>query len=365
VRRAHAVLVMALTLAPGGLAASSARAADPRQVDGKTAGCTARQGQIYIDTGRYDRALREFSCVIDGDPTGVEGYRGRIEAELLLGRFSDAVRTYTRVTAFVEPVHPDVETTILAGYDARLARNPVDVAALTGSSFALWYYFDYAAAIHTLNKLLEFRPDNLYGNLFRGSSRMLRGRNAGTEDIERALQIDPVSPHVRYVVADAFTYGSPADPQRAFDEATLALEGGLDTPRVHAILASSLLAFGDLAGAGEHIERHFELVTTDLVPAPELVPGGTVSVDEVPGRAHEIPLQVTAGETLSIATSSHDFYDTILVLIGPDGTPVLGSDDFAGYFAGFDWVAPATGRYTLRVTFFESVIYGQIQVTRR
>ncbi len=35
--------------------------------------------------------------------TQVEGYRGRIEAELLLGRYSDAVGDYARVTAFVLP----------------------------------------------------------------------------------------------------------------------------------------------------------------------------------------------------------------------------------------------------------------------
>ena len=58
-------------------------------VTAKSPPCTAAHAQAQIDAGRYDLALREFSCVIDADPTGVEGYRGRIEAELLLGRFSD------------------------------------------------------------------------------------------------------------------------------------------------------------------------------------------------------------------------------------------------------------------------------------
>ena len=41
-------------------------------------------------------------------------------------------------------------------------------------------------------------------------------------------------------------------------------------------------------------------------------------------------LAVAAGETVSIATSSKDFWDTILILFAPDGTPVLGSDDYKG-----------------------------------
>ena len=49
--------------------------------------CTAEQGQLLIDEGRYKQAVNEFTCVIEADPTGVEGYRGRIEAQLLLGRY--------------------------------------------------------------------------------------------------------------------------------------------------------------------------------------------------------------------------------------------------------------------------------------
>ncbi|HTL79404.1 MAG TPA: hypothetical protein VL136_08350, partial [Candidatus Babeliales bacterium] len=108
--------------------------------------CNPEQGQIYINEGRYSDAIREFSCVIDGQPTEVEGYRGRIEAELLLGHYSDAVRDYARVTAFVLPVHPDAETTIVAAYAARLAAAPHDVPALTGASFAQWWFFHYPTA---------------------------------------------------------------------------------------------------------------------------------------------------------------------------------------------------------------------------
>ena len=157
---------------------------------------------------------------------------------------------------------------------------------------------------------------------------------------------------MRFIVADAYTYGV-SDPERAFAEASLALDGGLDTPRVHAILATSYLAFGDLAAAGLHIQMHFELITTDLVTTAPIPAGSSLSLGLVPGRAYEIPVEVTAGQTISIATSSHDYWDTILVLLAPDGSPVLGADDVNAYFAAFDWVAQETSRYRLWVTFFE------------
>ena len=363
IQAGHRVLVtrslgLALAVALAALAATAAEAA-PK--------CSAGQGQAHIAGGQYQQAIHEFTCVIDADPTGVEGFRGRIEAEVLLGRYSDAVRDYQRVNAFVVPVHPDAEATIIAGYADRLAVAPDDVRALTGLSFARWWFFDYPQAIHVLNHLLEVQPDDPYGNLFRGSSRMLHGlaRARGVADLERGLEQAPGNPHVRFIVADAYTYGV-SDPQRALAEATLALDGGLDTPRVHAIIAAALNSFGDLTAAAAHIERHFDLVTTELVPAPALAPGASLSLDVAPGRTYAIPISVTAGQTISVGTSSRDaaLWDTIALLRAPDGSPVVGADDEDGYFAAFDWVAQETGTYTMLVSSFEAVTTGELVVTR-
>jgi tetratricopeptide (TPR) repeat protein len=327
--------------------------------------CSAGQGQAFIEQGRYEQAIREFTCVINAAPTAAEGYRGRSEAELLLGRYSDAFKEYARITALVAPVHPDAVTTILAGYDARLAAAPNDIRALTGASFARWTSFDYAQAIHLLNHLLEVSPGDPYGNLFRGSSRLLRGatRERGIADLERAIALAPQSPDVRFIVGDAYTYGVP-DPERALAEASLALDWGLDTPRVHAILAAAYDAFGDQAAAASEIQRSIELATTELVTAGPLASGASAALDLVPGRTYDVPLAAVAGETISIATSSKDFYDTIAVLLAPDGTPVAGSDDENAYFAAFEYTAQAAGTYRLRVTSFEGVDTGDLVVTR-
>jgi hypothetical protein len=46
-----------------------------------------RTGTAGLNDGRYEAAIREFSCVIAAAPPEVEGYRGRIEAQLLAGRY--------------------------------------------------------------------------------------------------------------------------------------------------------------------------------------------------------------------------------------------------------------------------------------
>src|SRR5262245_39184422 len=217
------IVVLTLMIELRGGAASSIRAAEP----GGPKPCTPEQGQLFIHEARYEDAIREFTCIIDLQPTEVEGYRGRIEAEVLLGRYSDAVRDYQRVTAFVLPVHPDAKDTILASYAARLAEAPDDITALTGVSFARWWFFDYASAIQLLNHVLDLKPDDVYGNLFRGSSRFLLGatKAKGAVDLDRAIELAPQNPHVRFIVADAYTYGQ-RDAQRAFTEASLALAWG-------------------------------------------------------------------------------------------------------------------------------------------
>lgn len=328
--------------------------------------CSAEHGQEFIDAAEYDRAVREFSCVIMAQPTEVEGYRGRIEAQLMLGEYSFAFADYAVFTALVLPVHPDAATTIVSGYAARLAENPDEITALTGLSFAHWWLFGYAAALNVLNDLLDLQPDDVYGNLFRGSSAMLKGgmHTQANADLEYALMLAPANPHVHYIAADAFLYGA-GDHLRAYDEAAIALEGGLDTPRVNAILASYHLTYGDLGTAATHLARHIELVTIEYLPSALLVAGGTLRLDLVPGRTWEVPVFAVAGETLSIQTRSNEYFDTIAVLLAPDGTPVTGGDDFMQYYAGFQWVAEETGAYLLQVAFFEAVNSGTIKVTRK
>ena len=332
------------------------------------AACSLANGQELIDSGEYEQAVKEFSCSSMPSQPRLKAIEDVIEAQLLLGRYLDAVRDYTRITAVVIPVHPDAQKTILAGYSARLAVAPDSIPALTGESFAYWWFFKYSQAVHTINHLLEVQPENVYGNLFRGSSRLLQGNGAaktkGMEDIEHAISLASGSADIRFIVADAYTYGVP-NPERAFAEANLALLGGLDTPRIHAILGSSYNAFGDLTNAAIQIQKHIDLVTTEVVATPPISTRETFELDLAPGRTYAIPVEAAAaGERISITTSSKDFFDTILVLLDPNGIPILGANDTIKYYAAFDWTVNSKGTYKVLVTSFEAVSTGQLVVAR-
>ena len=77
-----AIVLFTLIFAPAGWAAYSAKAAEAEQSNNRSKQCTAEQGQLLINEGSYERAVLEFTCVFNSQPTEVEGYRGRKEAEL-------------------------------------------------------------------------------------------------------------------------------------------------------------------------------------------------------------------------------------------------------------------------------------------
>jgi hypothetical protein len=217
----------------------------------------------------------------------------------------------------------------LAGYAARLAAAPNDIPALTGASFARWWFFDYPAAIHLLNDLLALSPIDAYGNLFRGSSRLLKGtaRAEGMADLDLAIGFAPESPDVRFIVADAYTSARWLTRSGRSRQRRLPWQEVLIRHAFMPFLPAHIL-LGNQSAAAAEIRTHMELVTTELVQASVLSVGDTQTLSLVPGRSYKIPVPVTAGQTLSILTSSRDFHDTILVLLAPDGTPVLGSDDY-------------------------------------
>jgi hypothetical protein len=102
-----------------------------------------------------------------------------------------------------------------------------------------------------------------------------------------------------------------------------------------------------------------------VASAPPLLAGDSQAVAIAPGRVVEIPIPAVAGETIAIATSSHDYFDTVAVLLAPDGTAASGGDDDKGYFAAFEWPAAQTATYRLRVTFFEALNSGLLLVSRK
>lgn len=326
-----------------------------------------QRGQKLLDKGKYESAIDAYSQYVDLNPTLVDGYRGRIEANLMLRRYSDCVRDYARITAMVIPVHPDASEQIYAHYESRLQNHPHELRSMMALSFAHWWYFDYATAVTELNRILHRHPNNRYALLMRASSLLLSREDPqqGLVDLQRAISLDPCNPHVRFIAADAYTYGE-HDYVEAYAQAQMAFAGGLDTPRLHAILAVCYASFGEELLAAEETMTHITMVATNYISAQPLPIGGNANWTLAAGDAIVIPIDAVAGESIIVTTDgpNGDVWDTILVLLAPDGTPVVAADDVVDYLAALNWEAPINGTYRLIVTSFESVQAGEMTVSR-
>jgi len=318
-----------------------------------------------LQSGQLEVTPEATPCLTEAGELDVDAYRGRIEAALMAGSYSNGLGQYTQMQKVVIPTMPDAFDQILTAYNAQVSASPDDLIALIGQSFAQWWVSDYKAAIATTGHLLELMPDNVYATLFRGSSRLFTGDLEGGEaDIARALELAPNSADVHFIAADAYTYAL-GDLTRALEQATLARDLGLNTPRVNAILATAYMEQGDEALATQYFAEHIAGATSEYVDTEPLAAGSSVTLDFVPGRTYRIPVVAEAGETLTLlAASGVDGVDTLAVLLGPDGSQVTSNDDYTDLNAGIVRQVDAAGIYTLVIGTFEGAGTGEVVVSR-
>lgn len=333
-------------------------ACDPKTTDLQT-------GQAFIEAGAYSEAVTVFACVIAANPLDITAYRGKIEANLLAGKYSDAVHGYTEINIHVIPEVPDAVTQIIAYYQETLPTDPNNVILLTGYSFALWWVSDYPAALKELDQLLKLEPDNLYALTFHGSSSFFAGNTEiGERNFERALELAPESADLYFILADGYTYAL-GDFERALEAVTTAHDLGLDTARVNAIFGTAYFYLGEEAQAIPYFANHIERATVEAVKGETLKRGESVVLDFKPGQTYHLTVEAGIGETLRIAaTSAVDKVDTIMVLLAEDGTLITGNDDSVELNAGFTYEIDNAGTYTLLVSSFEAAGSGEVTVTR-
>ena len=214
---------------------------------------TARpeQGQAFIDEGRYEKAVQEFTCVIAAAADRGRGLprprRGGAPPRPLLGRHGR-----------LRPGHGPRPARAPGRrcHDPRRLRGPArgrperDPGA-DGRELRPLVDFDYAQAIQRAQPSSRRPPGRPVRQPLPRLEPPAEGRDEGARrgrprPRDRARPHEPRCPLGRRRRLRV----RPADPERAFAEASLALDGGLDTPRVHAILGAALQRVRRTGGRG-------------------------------------------------------------------------------------------------------------------
>lgn len=323
------------------------------------------EGESLFAEGDYLGAADSFDCLIEAQPDDLAAWQLELEANLYAGAYAAALQTMTDIAIAIVPDNPQAFADLIALYEADLEENgDDDLRLLTGLSFVLWHQYETEAGLNVLDQMLTLDPDNQYARVFRGSSHFFMGDpESGEADFAVALEQQPGNADLYFIIADAWLYGA-GDLENALDAALVASEAGLDTPRMNAILGSAYFGLGDEELALDYFGRHIDSATAEIIEADPLAAGDSVAIDILPGETYLFPIDVAAGETLVLTTTSEDGVDSIMVLADADGELVTGNDDSEGFNAGFEWTADEAGSYVLLLSTFEGAGTGEIILTR-
>ncbi len=291
-----------------------------------------------------DEALQDYDAILEQDPDNVFALLFRGSSSQYLG---------------------DVETAA-ADFERMLELDPENVSALGVIAYSYIDTADDDNGLVYVNQILDLDPENLE---FLATRAQLFGRSGDIEsavaDMDRLIALDPENAglfeDLGWLLLRAARYEQAIS---AFDDA-LAMDPTLEFSVLGR--ATSETALGDVATGAASYSDYIDMIALEALDA-ELV-DGTAMVEMNDGSVYRLPLELEAGQTIDVSAISADTsVDPLVLLLGPDGTPLLGNDDVderAGdYNAGFSgFEAPESGSYTLVVTHSGSGSAGPVDVT--
>jgi tetratricopeptide (TPR) repeat protein len=304
-----------------------------------------------IQMGNFQSAITKAEQAMDGDPANDEAYAVRAIANVRLGRGATAVDDmraaierapytfeYYELSGDINLQLGD-EGSALFDYDDAIAINP-----LSQSAFA-----SRAEAYYQLGDTTAGDTDDF---ISRGLERLGSGDARGAiEFYELAIEAggDLLS------VANAYYALGISHLNRGDnDEAITAFGDALDVnPQLHNAYLARGISYresGDIVAAGEDFAERIRILGQETRTADMSI-GESYEAQMAYRRVYEIAFDGDAGATVSITArdSNTTTIDPLISLLGPDGTPIAGDDDFGGNLdsAITDFELPADGTYTI------------------
>lgn len=213
-----------------------------------------RRGKAHLDKGDHERALADYTWVIEATPRNAAAYNNRGIAFRAKGDNDRAIADYTKA----------------------IALDPDSASAYNNRGIAYRAIGENDRAIDDHTKALEIDPDSTSALNNRGIAYRAKGDNdRAIEDHTSALEIDPKLATAYY--NRAIAYSAKDDMDGAIENATMAIEFNDQLAGAYHVRGLAYLAKGDAANALE-----------DAVEAVALSPR-YASLYEERGIAYRIP----------------------------------------------------------------------------
>ncbi|MBL8152674.1 MAG: hypothetical protein JNM70_00705 [Anaerolineae bacterium] len=313
----------------------------------------------------FTAALAAYQCAIQIKPDEFIAYQSGVEAALRAGDFmAMAEINFLMLHRFGGKAFENV----LTHYDQVLKANPDDAWANVYSAYYLMQAGMFRQALTNVDHAIALGLDNASVRIIRwGVNYWMQKPDDAAADYEKAAAFDPKNPGIVFNMAMSSFFGQELTNANSYLDETAQL--GATSPLVTLFMGDVDAAAGDAALAAQHYLDYMALVAPTVVPAGTLVLNERLTVPVHPGETYHFSVDLKVGEVWKVNTSvgfKAPWMDPVLVLLAPDGTPLIGNnDDLPGEPAGnaaLTYTPEVTGTYTLVMTTYAGIGEGTVKL---
>ncbi|MDX2140841.1 MAG: tetratricopeptide repeat protein [Chloroflexota bacterium] len=322
----------------------------------------------------YGSALLDFNLAISYDPMLAYAYNNRGLVYQMRGDLRNAASDFEyAISLGLEPASwaqynlglvdlvlahegsamlPDAEPeTAITTTD-----NSAEVNSLLNQGQTAHDMGQWSSTVTFMTEALALDANNSLAFYLRGRAYIaLDNFDAALGDFERLVELTEAGasyPSREYAYWErAIAHAQTGD----FDSARADMQraAAIDPTHVNNFIGNGTIAAlaGDMATAGAAFLDLMQRWEIERVEAERMTIGTTSTVEMTSGRVVSIPFRAETGDTLTIVAASTQA-DPVLVLLGPDGTPIAGDDDSGFMLTALiqGYTFEATGVYTLLVS---------------
>lgn len=317
----------------------------------------AGRAEAYANLHQYRAAIADFNHMIEISPTVADN-------TVHIGNRWVVIRNYAGLVA-------DIETAGLA-----LQLNPDDTNAYVDRAEARIGLGEYDAAMDDLNQAINLDARDARAYSVRGGLWAREGTFvAAIADFDRAIDLDPDNPDYYRLRASAYMQTNKYD--LALQDYDLAIKirpepvpgDYLSRGITYSLSGDPANAAADFMTWADGVQKESDGNQVEPKGGTQLERGEPAQILMGNGYVFRFQFDAQSGEHLTlsaVATQPNVVIDTLIIVLGPDGTPLYGQDDVAmnqdprAIIDNFE--VPEDGEYTLVVTHAGGPRVGEVTV---
>lgn len=284
-----------------------------------------------LQRGEFETAINNYILYLRYVPDSVEAITQRAFAYASLEDFESAFA--------------DIETAFeIAGFSA------IDQAMVLNIRAQIYFVQDEdESALADFNRALELNPDVPKYWLNRGIlHQFLQDWDDALADHDQYLALNPDDADAQVNRARIFL--AKEDRASAVDALTSAIEITPQDPELYIFRGSINLLLKRFADAGVDYAGWLNIINVREFTEEPIEVEADLHLDMAYGYLYRIPFEAESGDRIGVSAVSTSV-DSLLVLLDPDGNPIMANDDGGQGLNAFfvDFSLPEDGTYTILV----------------